>query len=108
MFGVVLWCDIVNRKAVILCEDHVELAFFQARETARNSDFGFDVGDLVSFNLRTDASLRLAENLVLHGGQTPCAHCVPQPLAITPARNEQAAGGIAFSGQQPWAAPKRV
>ncbi len=111
MLGVVLWCDVENRKAVILCEDHVELAFFQAGETKQDGVFGFDVGDLVSFNLRTDASPRLAENVVLHVTQASCAHCVPQPLSVAPvapARNDQKVKPIACPRHQPWAAPKRA
>ena len=29
MFGVVLWADPVDRKAVIWCEDHGDLAYFK-------------------------------------------------------------------------------
>ncbi|WP_339766379.1 hypothetical protein [uncultured Pseudosulfitobacter sp.] len=105
MFGVVLWCDFANRKAVILCEDHVELAFFQAAESMQDGVFGFDVGDLVSFDLRTDVSPRLAENVKLYVAHTPCA---PQPLSVAPARNDQRAKTIAFPRHQPWAAPKRA
>lgn len=105
MFGVVLWCDVANRKAVILCEDHVELAFFQAAEAMQDGVFGFDVGDLVSFDLRTDVSPRLAKNVKLYVAQTPCA---PQPLTVATVRNDQRAKTIAFPCHQPWAAPKRA
>lgn len=62
MLGVVLWCDSVERKAVIWCEDHGNLAFFNGmnQEDALLQDF--DAGDLVQFNMSESGHLRIANN----------------------------------------------
>jgi hypothetical protein len=59
MYGVVLWSDPHERKAVIWCEDHGDLAFFS---DDRVDVVALDAGDLVSFDMRTDADMRLALN----------------------------------------------
>lgn len=60
MIGVVLWSDTQQRKAVIWCEDHGDLAFY--REPDASSDVSLDPGDLVQFDLTTERHLRLAHN----------------------------------------------
>lgn len=64
MFGVVLWSDADDRKAVIWCEDHGDLAFYKVSEAERNG-VSLDAGDLVQFDMTTDRDLRLAHNPVL-------------------------------------------
>jgi hypothetical protein len=62
MLGVVLWSDCNDNKAVIWCEDHGNLAFFNGSEQARNSVIDFDAGDLVQFELEEERHMRLAQN----------------------------------------------
>ncbi len=61
MYGVVLWSDQTDGKAVIWCEDHGDLAYFNgALDGARMPDM--DAGDLVQFDLWQDARVRRATN----------------------------------------------
>ena len=62
MFGVVLWSDPQERKAVIWCEDHGDLAYFDESLSCGWSDLSLDAGDLVSFDVHTDRDMRLARN----------------------------------------------
>jgi len=59
MFGVVLWSDDKDGKAVIWCEDHRNLAFYK-QESACEAEETFAPGDLVEFDLREENNLRLA------------------------------------------------
>ncbi|AXI46912.1 hypothetical protein C1J03_13300 [Sulfitobacter sp. SK012] len=62
MFGVVLWSDVEDRKAVFWCEDHGDLAFYQEVESPLiNGDF-FDAGDMVHFDVFVHQRLRKASN----------------------------------------------
>jgi len=63
MYGVILWSDPDVRKAVIWCEDHGELAYYEApaHYSARDGLF-FDPGDYVQFELSIDNNLRRASN----------------------------------------------
>lgn len=68
MYGVVLWSDQVDGKAVIWCEDHGDLAYFNgALDGAQMPDIG--AGDLVQFDLRQEARVRRACNPRLVGNQ---------------------------------------
>lgn len=60
MFGVVLWSDVKDRKAVIWCEDHGDLAFYRQRQ--EDSGVGLDAGDWVQFDLTVERHLRFAHN----------------------------------------------
>ncbi len=60
MFGVILWSDTKSGKAVIWCEDHGDLAFYN--EEAADLDLTLDPGDWVQFDLRTERNLRIARN----------------------------------------------
>ncbi|MCE8518699.1 hypothetical protein KBY31_18425 [Ruegeria pomeroyi] len=60
MFGVVLWSDSDDQKAVIWCEDHGDLAFY--RKTDAQASVCLDVGDWVQFDLVTERKQRLALN----------------------------------------------
>jgi len=64
MYGVVLWSDSRQTKAVIWCEDHRNLAFFKRDGEAGPGMPGggtrFVPGDLVEFDLREENDLRLA------------------------------------------------
>ncbi len=60
MFGVVLWSDAEDDKAVIWCEDHGDLAFYRQNENGESK--GFDPGDWVEFDMTTDRHMRFAHN----------------------------------------------
>ena len=92
MFGVVLWSDEQEQKAVIWCEDHGDLAFY--RKSTDACKFEMDAGDWVQFDMTLERHQRLAHNpqLVSEGvypeladalcavplqeaGQTGCSDC---------------------------------
>lgn len=60
MYGVILWCDAQENKAVIWCEDHGDLAFYRQPENA--DEVALDAGDWVQFDMTTDRHLRFAHN----------------------------------------------
>ncbi len=60
MFGVVLWRDEQEQKAVIWCEDHGDLAFY--RNTGDQLPVGLDAGDWVQFDMTMERHQRLAHN----------------------------------------------
>lgn len=62
MYGVVLWSDQVERKAVIWCEDHGDLAYYNAAEHSVFDGASLDAGDLVHFQLEEGRSIRRAQN----------------------------------------------
>lgn len=62
MFGVVLWADQRDQKAVIWCEDHGDLAYWHEPETSLHDGSSLTVGDLVEFEISESASLRRARN----------------------------------------------
>jgi len=63
MYGVVLWTDKKVNSAVIWCEDHGNLAFYQAADQSMHDDFVLDPGDLIQFDLREERECRHARNL---------------------------------------------
>lgn len=60
MFGVVLWSDKDDQKAVIWCEDHGDLAFF--RQSEGDCSVKFDAGDWVQFDVSIQQHMRFAHN----------------------------------------------
>ncbi|MBV1896151.1 MAG: hypothetical protein KUG70_06810 [Rhodobacteraceae bacterium] len=60
MYGVILWCDAQENKAVIWCEDHGDLAFY--RKTELEVDLTLDAGDWVQFEVTTERHLNIAHN----------------------------------------------
>lgn len=63
MYGVVLWADECDRKAVIWCEDHGNLAYYSAAEHSAHQGVALDAGDLIQFELREEHDYRRARNL---------------------------------------------
>lgn len=63
MYGVVLWADARDSKAVIWCEDHGNLAYYAPAEQNAHQGVEVDAGDLIQFDLRENAELRMASNL---------------------------------------------
>lgn len=62
MIGVVLWSDPQECKAVIWCEDHGDLAFYNDAGAMPCKAPDLDAGDLVEFDVETSKQLRLAYN----------------------------------------------
>lgn len=62
MFGVVLWSDCTEHRAVIWCEDHGELAYFDAVEHPGAIALSMEPGDLVRFDIRQAGRMRLVRN----------------------------------------------
>lgn len=63
MFGVILWVNSTDRKAVIWCEDEGDLAYFEDEIQPIEAEKGFfDAGDYVEFDVMTDKKLRRASN----------------------------------------------
>lgn len=58
MYGVVLWTDQSQNRAVIWCEDHGDLAFYKG---AVGGDAAMAAGDLIEFDLRDAGDMRLAD-----------------------------------------------
>jgi hypothetical protein len=70
MFGVVLWSDEQEQKAVIWCEDHGDLAFYRNADDTSPCDL--DAGDWVHFDMTMERSQRLAHNpKLIHEGVYP-------------------------------------
>lgn len=109
MYGVVLWSDQVDGKAVIWCEDHGDLAYF-SRALDGDAMPDLDAGDMVQFDLRQETRIRRATNPRLVVNQ----HCagladglsqaaplqargpsVAQPTVMTAARAQGPVGAVA-------------
>ncbi|MEM6375471.1 MAG: hypothetical protein AAF686_04475 [Pseudomonadota bacterium] len=101
MFGAVLWSDPSSERALIWCEDHADLAFFAADASRRPQ---LEPGDLVSFTLTTQRSLRFAEDVeVLATEEYPfLADGLQkvQPPALGSARAEATSNGMFASDCQ--------
>lgn len=62
MYGVVLWADQTEQKAVIWCEDHGDLAYWHDSNPSIHDGAELDVGDLIQFEVTEGESLRRASN----------------------------------------------
>ncbi|TCL09738.1 hypothetical protein BXY66_1795 [Shimia isoporae] len=63
MLGVVLWHDKKRNRAVIWCEDHGKLAYFNGNEALQGCDSNtLGEGDLVRFDVSEERTLRYARN----------------------------------------------
>lgn len=69
MFGVVLWRDVKDGKAVFWCEDQGDLAYFENCGTKADDFVQFDAGDMVQFDVTMEQRLRRARNARLVKGQ---------------------------------------
>jgi hypothetical protein len=116
MLGVVLWCDPAERKAVIWCEDHGDLAFYSDADTDADDAVRMDAGDLVQFDLTVSRRMRLAHNprLVSEGLYSGLADSLTgQGGAVDPSRvptflPRESAQIIPFKPVQPEADPARA
>ena len=62
MFGIVLWSDSKDGKAVFWCEDQGELAYFETTEVPADNNAQFGAGDMVQFDVSVEQRLRRASN----------------------------------------------
>lgn len=60
MYGVVLWSDRTQDRAVIWCEDHGDLAFYRGEGPASPGADAIAPGDMVQFDLDEGRGMRLA------------------------------------------------
>ncbi|WP_146589898.1 hypothetical protein [Puniceibacterium confluentis] len=67
MYGVVLWTDTAEKKAVIWCEDHGNLAFYSGTDQSAVEGVSLDAGDLIQFDMNEESNLRRARNPQLVG-----------------------------------------
>lgn len=67
MYGVVLWSDDTERKAVIWCEDHGNLAYYTQADANPVQDLKLDAGDLIQFDMSEVRQMRFARNPKLVG-----------------------------------------
>ena len=65
MHGVVLWSDRKCDRALIWCEDHGKLAFFNGQEERPDTLFEIEAGDLVRLEVKETRDFRLALNIEL-------------------------------------------
>lgn len=63
MYGVVLWSDAFDQKAVIWCEDHGDLAYYAGGAQSAHGGVSLDPGDLIEFDLDDHRDYRAACNL---------------------------------------------
>lgn len=114
MFGVVLWSDQKDSKAVIWCEDHGDLAFCSA--SVDEQGCVLDTGDLIQFDIRVDRHMRRAENprKVFEGAYQGLADTLrtmpsdgPVP-SYTTGRESQGAEVIPFDHVKSQARPRRA
>lgn len=101
MLGVVLWSDTNDNKAVIWCEDHGDLAFFNGGSEQPDALLGLDAGDLVQFELSEERHQRYAKNPrpVMHGAysglsDTLCAQTPDKVIERRPAGRQATRAGF--------------
>lgn len=96
MYGVVLWSDEQEHKAVIWCEDHGDLAFY--RKSDGDDQVALDAGDWVQFDMTMDRHLRFARNpRLVHDGVYPDladALSAATPALPTPSRSIRSSATI--------------
>jgi hypothetical protein len=90
MYGVVLWSDAQDKKAVIWCEDHGDLAFYSGKDDSAFLGAPMDAGDLVQFDLRQERHMRLASNprLVAEDQYPTLAHELKMVDAVAETREK--------------------
>ena len=69
MYGVILWSDEITQKAVIWCEDHGRLAYFNPAvdedDPKQKCEPRLGVGDLIQFHVRDQRAVRRASRVKL-------------------------------------------
>ncbi|MGB7244520.1 MAG: hypothetical protein WBC93_20840 [Sulfitobacter sp.] len=62
MIGIVLWSDLDDQKAVFWCEDHGDLAYYDASLDKTEKESRLIAGDMVQFDVSVERSTRRAQN----------------------------------------------
>ena len=65
MIGLVLWSDAKDCKAVLWCDDHGDLAYFDAALDGVQPECSLHAGDMVEFDLSLDDNIRRAHRPVV-------------------------------------------
>lgn len=106
MYGAVLWSDPSSERALIWCEDHADLAFFAAEccSTPR-----LEAGDLVTFTLTTEKSMRVAQDVeVVATEEYPfLAHGLQLAKTRQDRRSDFVADCVSSSNVLPFVLPER-
>ena len=63
MMGVILWKNTNDGSAVIWCEDHGDLAYFDRPPDAMDAPWTLQAGDLVTFQLDAGSGIRRCRHL---------------------------------------------
>lgn len=99
MYGVVLWTDASSQRAVIWCDDHGDLAFYNGGSVT--DPFEMTEGDLVSVDLHTEGVMRVAQNPRIiaekaHTGLTDALRTSGDQTASAARPTHQVARGAGF------------
>lgn len=62
MYGVVIWANADQHKAIIWCEDQGDLAYYTKDCASALDGMSLDPGDLIHFDMRLERSLRMVDN----------------------------------------------
>ena len=65
MIGVILWSDAKERKAVVWCEDHGDLAFLGCGDAQVDNLGQLATGDILEFDVEIDGNFRRVKNPTL-------------------------------------------
>lgn len=104
MIGVVLWSDLEDRKAVFWCEDHGDLAYYDASMDTEDCDSLLNAGDMVEFELRLESKVRRAQHPFVI--KPKVCHGLEEHLRASAAAKEASTGRS--SGKVVAFAPKRA
>ena len=63
MIGIVLWCDMAEKQAVIWSEGQDGLCYFDGSRAGQGAADSVDVGDVVQFDMSVAQNMRLARNV---------------------------------------------
>lgn len=101
MLGVVLWSDQQDRKAVFWCEDHGDLAYYEAPSISLDKTVFFDAGDMVQFDVAVERRLRKALNprMVQEQACSGLPETLKRTARATPSPQPKSAEIIAFSAK---------
>lgn len=70
MIGLVIWSDEAEKKAVFWCEDHGDLAYYNAELDNRRFPPHLRPGDMVRFDVNCVQNIRRAQNAELVSRRT--------------------------------------
>ena len=97
MYGVVLWTDARDSKAVIWCEDQGNLAYYSEPSRDATTGVALDAGDLLQLDMREEAACRRARNIQ----RVEPGHAPGLPSSLRSATDLGGNNVIAFPGCAP-------